>query len=172
MGLLQELENAINNPEQQASSDQLSNILETVQKAIVAQGVNPEVVQKLLSELGSQLRPIFQKLDQSDALKPVIDSTTPDQPASQSQLDSLIKPEAQSQIIKDIAAKTGIDASALHNLLPTLLPAVIGMLGMGASTLQGISKNLILRTFLDADKDGDVDLGDVFIHARKFILKV
>lgn len=171
MGLLQELEAAIQSPDQTASPDQLSNILETVQKAVVAQGINPEAVQKLLSELGSQLRPIFQKLDQADNLNPVIEATPATQPATQSQLDSLIKPEDQSKIIKDIASKTGIDASALHNLLPTLLPAVIGMLGMGASTLKGISKNPILRTFLDADKDGDVDLGDVFIHARKFVLK-
>jgi uncharacterized protein YidB (DUF937 family) len=172
MGLLQELESAINSSEHNASTDQLSNILETVQKAVVAQGINPEVVQKLLSELGSQLRPVLQNLDKTGALAPVIDSTSPEQPATQSQIDSLIKPEAQSQIIKDISTKTGIDASALSNLLPTLIPAVIGLLGMGASALKGISKNPILRTFLDADKDGDVDLGDVFIHARKFILKV
>jgi len=40
---------------------------------------------------------------------------------------------------------------------------------MGASTSGVGGSNSLLNTFLDSDRDGDTDLGDVFKFANRFL---
>ncbi|MCS6812634.1 MAG: hypothetical protein NZ772_03550, partial [Cyanobacteria bacterium] len=60
MGLFDQIVSAINNPTQEASSDQLSNILNTVQQVAASQGIDLSKAQSVLSILGTHVRTALQ----------------------------------------------------------------------------------------------------------------
>jgi hypothetical protein len=54
--------------------------------------------------------------------------------------------------------------------LPTLVPLALNFLKTGNSAQNpGNSSNSVLNSFLDADGDGDVDLGDALQMAGKYL---
>jgi hypothetical protein len=87
-------------------------------------------------------------------------------------LSSLLPPEAQSAVLQGVAGKTGLNASQLEGLIPSLLPIVMKFFNLGAGApggMAGMAQNPLLKQFLDSDRDGDVDLGDVFKFAGRFL---
>ena len=84
-------------------------------------------------------------------------------------LQSFLTPQLQQQIIQGVAQKTGLGTSTLETLVPSLLPAVMGFLNMGASTSGAQGANPVLNAFLDAGQGGNSDLGDVVKLANRFL---
>jgi hypothetical protein len=56
-----------------------------------------------------------------------------------------------------------VNASAIQSMLPALLPAIMGLLNMGAGKTGGT--NSLLSAFMG----GGNDLGDVFKFANRFL---
>jgi hypothetical protein len=189
MGLFFDVLSAINNPDQQANVEQLQNLATSVQQVASENNLDASTTQSVLSALGGALRPALQQQAQStggiDQLGGLLSQLTGggNNPlggilgqltggaGGMAALQNMIPQQLQDQIIQGVAQKTGLNASMIQGMLPTLLPAVMGMFQMGASKpgASGQGGNPLLNAFLDVDRDGDVDLGDMLKFANRFL---
>lgn len=163
MGLFFDVLSAINNPNQAASVDQLSQITGTVQQLATSQGIDPSTMQNVLSHLGGALRPVLEQ--QSGGLGGLVGQLA-GSGAAAGALSSLLTPQLQQQIVSAVSSRTGIDADTLQGMLPTLIPVVLNLLNMG-STSSG--SNPLLTAFLNNSNGQNADLGDVFKFAGRFL---
>lgn len=174
MGLFFDVLSSINNPNQGGSIAQLSQITGTVNELTTNNGLNPSAMQGIMSSLGPLLRPVLkeQATGGNNSLENVMNQFTGGGATGGlgGGLESIFAGPIQSQITNTIAQKTGLDSSMLQGIVPKLLPVVMGLLNMGKTTGgTGGGGNPLLTAFLDSDKDGDVDLGDVFKFANRFL---
>ncbi len=177
MGLFFDVLSSINNPNQNGSVEQLSSIMNTVQQAAASSGVEPSTVETVLSGLSGSLRPALQQQMTGGGMGNLLGQlagAASGGGGSLGGLTSLLTPELQQQLIEGVTQKTGVNAGIVQSLLPSLLPAVMQLLNMGSSTsggggLSGLASNPLLKSFLDGDRDQDVDLGDVFKFANRFL---
>ncbi|MFQ4142644.1 DUF937 domain-containing protein [Chlorogloeopsis sp. ULAP02] len=171
MGLFFDVLSAINNPNQQGSVNQLESITNSIQQLATNRGIQPSQIQSAMSVLGNILRPTLQKQQSAlggAQLQNLINQAVTTS-ASASGQQSLLSPQLQQQIVQAVSQKTGLSPNMIQAALPSLISAVLGFLNMGA-TIPGIqASNPILNTFLDSDRDGDTDLGDVLRFANRFI---
>jgi hypothetical protein len=82
-------------------------------------------------------------------------------------MQSLLPPQLQQQLIQAVSQKTGLDARMLQGLLPSLIPAVMGLLNMGSSQPGTGGNNALLNAFLKGGSSAD--LGEVFKFANRFL---
>ncbi|WNZ21930.1 DUF937 domain-containing protein [Leptolyngbya sp. NK1-12] len=178
MGLFDQILSAVNNPNQQASPDQLGAILNTVQQLSNRQGLNPSTTQTAMSVVGSYVRSALQQQRnaggnaRAEAIVNQYGGTSP----SLGALDALFSPAQQRQVADAVAQRTGISADQVIALLPILVPIVLNLLKQGsttrtanAPTANTTGSNSVLDSFLDADGDGDVDVGDAMSLAGRFL---
>lgn len=174
MGLFFDVLSAINNPGQQASVGQLDALMGSVQQLANSHGIEPSAMETILSGLGSSLRPALQQQATTGGLGGLLGQLGAGS-ASGGLLSSLLTPQLQQQLVQMLTQRTGISAGVIQSLLPSLIPIVVQLLNMGSSTdgpaggLASITSNPLLRSFLDSDNDQDVDLGDVFKFAGRFL---
>ncbi len=172
MGLFFDVLSSINNPNQGGSIEQLSQITNTVNELTSNNGLNPSAMQGIMSSLGPLLRPVLkeQMTGGNNPLDNVMGQLTGGGNTGLGGLESIFTGPVQTQIVNTIAQKTGLDSAMLQGIIPKLLPVVMGLLNMGKTTGgTGAGSNPLLNAFLDSDKDGDVDLGDVFKFANRFL---
>jgi hypothetical protein len=186
MGLFDQIASAIDNPNQQANPNQLNNILNVVQQLGGSRGIDPSTTQNMLSIVGSHVRSALQEKrsiaggDRAEALVEQYGGTTPDPRAVQ----SVFTPQQQQAVVQDAVQRTGLNSSLIQSLLPILVPIVLNLLQSGAANRgqqgapypnsnpnpnQGTGSNSVLGAFLDADRDGEVDIGDAISIASQFL---
>lgn len=180
MGLFFDVLSAINNPNQNASVEQLSSVAGSVQQLASQNGIDPSTMQNVLSGLGGALRPALQQQASGGGMANMLGQMATSQLSGQmgggggagglGSLTSLITP----QMIQGLTQQTGVNAGTLQSMLPALLPIVMQFLNMGASKTGGVAaasplSNPLLKSFLDSDRDQDVDLGDAFKFAGRFL---
>jgi hypothetical protein len=171
MGLFFDVLSAINNPAQQGSVSQLEALTGTLQQAANENGIASSQLPAIVSALGTAMGPILKQQQGMAGEAGLAQMMTQAVGAAggAGALQALFPPQVQAQLAQGVAQRTGLDPSILQSLLPTLLPVVLGMLNMGASQPGQQGSNPLLSAFLDADRDGDTDLGDVFNFATRFI---
>lgn len=171
MGLFFDVLSAINNPNQQANVDQLSGIVNTIQQATAAHGIESAKVPTLISTLGGFLRPVLQQQQTSLGHNQLVNliSQGIGGNSSLSIIQSLLPSQVQQEIIQGVSQKTGINASTVQILLPTLVPAVLSLLHLGASTPGHGDSNALLNTFLNSEHPEEADLGGVLKFANRFL---
>ncbi|MBV9388232.1 MAG: hypothetical protein JOZ78_17565 [Chroococcidiopsidaceae cyanobacterium CP_BM_ER_R8_30] len=170
MGLFFDVLSAINNPNQQASVSQLESITNTIQQVTANQGFDSSKTQSILSALGGAIAPALaqqQGLMGNNQIQDLVGRFGGG--AGDTALQSLFPAQVQQQIIQGVAQKTGVSPNLLQSMLPTLLPAVLGLLNIGASKPGVAGGNPLLNAFLDQNRDGSADLGDVFKFATRFL---
>lgn len=176
MGLFDQIISAVNNPNQQASPDQLGSLLNTVQQLSGRPGLDSNTTQTAISVVGSYVRSALQQqraaggASRAEAIVNQFGGASPNPNA----LSSLFNPSQQQQIAEAVSQRTGISSEQIMALLPILVPIVLGLLKQGSSTQQlpagnSGSANTVLNSFLDADGDGDVDVGDAMSMAGRFL---
>ncbi|MBD2461637.1 DUF937 domain-containing protein [Oscillatoria sp. FACHB-1407] len=176
MPLFDQILGAISNPNQQGSPDQLGNILNMVQQVSQNQGVDSGTTSTMMSVVGSYVRSALQQQratggnDRVESLVNQYGGTNPNMGA----LQALFSPAQQNQMAEAIAQRTGIDANTIQSLLPVLVPLALNFLKSGATNNNAPSsgstgQNSVLSSFLDADGDGDVDLGDTLSMAGRYL---
>lgn len=174
MGLFFDVLSSINNPNQSGSVEQLSTLTNAAQQLGAGNGVNASMLQTALSTVGGSLLPVLKQQSLApggnQALAGLLNQFTgAGVGAGTAALPSFLTPQLQQQIVQAISHKTGLSAAVLQPLLLGLIATAMGFLGMGASKPGVPGGNSILNTFLDSDRDGDTDLGDVFKFANRFI---
>ena len=177
MGLFDQIVGAINNPNQQASPDQIGMLLNTVQQFAGNQGIDPGTTQAVLSVVGSHIRSALQQqqatagTQQTAAIVNQYSGMNPSTAAVQ----AIFSPQQQQQVSQDAAQRTGLNAQTIQALLPIVVPIVLQLLQSGATNQSGQpsqpgqGSNTVLNSFLDSDNDGDVDVGDAFSLASRFL---
>lgn len=180
MGLFDQILGAIDSPNQQASPDQLSNILGTVQQLSNNQGIDSGTAQTAMSVVGGYVRSALQQqrqtqgADRAEAIVNQYAGTSPNNAAVQ----ALFGGSQLNQVTQAVSQRTGIPPQTIQMLLPILVPLVLNLLKTGASksntttastTSTAGTNNSVLNAFLDADGDGDVDIGDAMRLAGRYM---
>ncbi len=172
MGFFDQIVGAINNPNQEGSDSQLSNILGTVQQLSGGLGADSGTTQAAMSILGGHVRSALQEKREesgSTGVQEIINQfagTTPNPLA----VAALFSSGQITDIVQSISEKTGFDVSQIQNLLPTLVPIILNLLKTGNDTQNSEQpSNNVLNSFLDADGDGDVDIADAMGMASRFL---
>lgn len=163
-----EVLSAINDPNQQASVDQLEKMVASVQQVANNQGVNPNQMQSMMTILGGALQPILQQQRSQLGDGQLVSMLNRiDQPST---LTSILSPELQGQLIQTVTQKTGMQASIAQTMMPKLLPIVLGLFNMGTPTPGSVvDTNSLLSTFLDSGRASNTDLGNVIKFAGRFL---
>ena len=172
MSLFNQIVSAIGNPEQQASSNQLSSILNTVQQLASGDRANSDQIQSAMSIVGNFTRSALQTkrdLDGEQQVEGVIDRYAGTDPNPQA-VQSLFSPLQIVEMTQQITNKTGLNPQLIQGLLPTLVPLVLNFLKTGSKT-GNIAGNPVVSSFLDADGDGDVDIADAMMLAGRYLGK-
>jgi hypothetical protein len=176
MGMFDIIAGAIANPSTQGSNSQVGNILSAVQQIAGSQGASTAATPALMSTVGGFVRSSLQEKRQTQgnaAVEGLINQfagTNPNVAAVQ----ALFNQSQQSQVAEAVANKTGLNSQAIIAMLPVLVPLVLNLLKTGANkadapAAQTAQGNPVLNAFLDGDRDGDVDLGDIMAQAGKFM---
>jgi hypothetical protein len=173
MGLFFDVLSAINNPNQEASVDQLGQVMNNINSVANDHGVEPSTMQKVMSALGPALQPALKEQIQggNNPLENIMGSLTGGGNAGLGGLASLIPVELQEKIVAGVAQRTNLDSSVIQGMIPQLIPLVMNLFSLGKTTsgVGGPLNNPLLKSFLDSDRDGDVDLGDVFQFGNRFL---
>lgn len=168
-----EVLSAINDPNRQASIEQLSLVQTSVQKLAKSQGLEAAQIQLMMTDLGGHLRSVLQpqqpQLGIEDPPTTILSQLTATESTTAPQ--SLIPPELQQHMVEVMAQKTGVSADTIQSLLPQLLLVVMELLNLGASKSGSSDSdaNPLLTAFLGGDRDGSADLGKVMQLAGRFL---
>ena len=172
MGLFDQILGAIDNPNQQASPNQLGGILGAVEQLSGNHGVDAGTTQLAMSVLGGYVRSALQDVRsqsgdaQAQQVVNQFSGTNPNPDAVQ----SLFGGGQLTQIVEDIAQKTGLNNGTVQAMIPVLVPIVLNLLQTGSNAQNPAQGgNSVLNAFLDGDGDGDVDITDAMSMASRFL---
>jgi uncharacterized protein YidB (DUF937 family) len=185
MGVFFEILSAINNPEQKASINQLSQVTNAIQSLTDERGIDPSMTQSIMSTVGGYMRSALQQKDETggagqignlvgqlagggNQIGSIVGQLAGGNP-SFSAIQSFIPPQIQQQMIEGLVQKTGLPTNAIQGMLPTLLPTVFNLLQMGSSKPGVSASNPVLNAFLDSSSEGGADLGNVIKFANRFL---
>jgi len=172
MSLFDQIMSAVANPQQQASPDQLGSILGMAQQLAGNQGLDSNATQAVMSLLGSHVRSSLQnqQANQGSGHVQSLVNQFAGLGSNPQAVSALFPGGAQQQVSENIAQQTGLNAGTIQSMLPVLVPLVLNLLQSGSVQQGGQSAgNPVLNAFLDADRDGDVDMGDVMGMAGQFL---
>ena len=171
MGLFDQIINSIDNSNQEASSGQVATILSSMQQLSNSYGANPSTVQSALSIVGNYVRSALQQkraTDGNEEAQAVVNQYSGTYPNPEA-VHRLFSPNQQQQVAQDTAQRTGLNMNTIQEMLPILVPIVLNLLQTGTRNQnpQGAA-NPVLSAFLDADRDGDVDIADAMHMAGRY----
>lgn len=172
MSLFDQIMSAVANPQQQGSTDQLGNILGVAQQVAGNQGLDSGATQAIMSLLGGHVRSSLQntQANQGSGQAQMLVNQYAGLGSNSQAVNALFPGAMQQQVAESIAQRTGLNSGIIQSMLPVLVPLVLNMLQSGASAqgTQAGGGNPVLNAFLDADRDGDVDIGDMMGMAGQF----
>ncbi|MDB9524720.1 DUF937 domain-containing protein [Oscillatoria sp. CS-180] len=172
MSLFDHVVRAVNNPELQANTGQVGNILQVVNQLSSQQGLDSSTTQMLMTVVGQHVRTALNQ-QRSQTSQAQAESLVDRYSGTQANLDavrSLFTPKEEAETVQDAARNTGLDAQQIQRLLPIVVPVVLQFLKLGSNQRSGAGgNNAILSAFLDADGDGDTDVGDALSVAGRFL---
>jgi Bacterial protein of unknown function (DUF937) len=172
MGLFDQILGAVANPNQQGNIDQLGSIINTVQQLAGSTGADSNAMQTVLSLVGGQVRTALQEKRETEgpeAVQALVNQFAGDSNNPEA-VNSLFSPAMLQQVVQLVSSRTGFDAGTIQQMLPSLVPMVLGVLNSGASAQNPQSgSNPVLNSFLDSDGDGDTDIADAMRMASKFM---
>jgi hypothetical protein len=160
MGLFDQILGVVNNS---GGLGQLTGIVNTVQQLSNSSGVDSSTMQSLFSVVGSQVRSSLQskQATEGDAAVENLVNQFAGTSANPTAVNSLFSSEIQQQVVDIAAQRTGIDATTIQQLLPTIVPLVLNFLQSAG--------NPVLSSFLDVDGDGDVDIADAMQLVSRYL---
>lgn len=170
MGLFDQVLGAIADPRRQASTGKMAQILGSAKQIAQENNADTDTMQQAMSIIGGFVRTSLQEKRQQsgdDAAQALIDEGAANGAAVISQLFN----SAQiNEMVKAVTQKTSLNSNQVQGILPVVLPLVMRFLSTG-NAKQGMPAdgNPILTAFLDANGDGEADMGDMLGMAGKFM---
>jgi len=161
MGLFDNLLSAVTGA---AGNPGIAQALQLITSKADAAGIDSAQLKALLSGATPTLRNALNDVRQqggNDGLDALLNKLGGTQENPQA-VTELLGANGADQLANQLGAKAGVQPASVQALLPAMIPALLGLLkNSGGSKSSFIS-------FLDADKDGDVDLADLMALAGKF----
>ena len=173
MSIFNQIISAIDNPEKEASNNQLSTILDTVQQLSGNYQANPDAVQSAMSIVGNYTKSALQQQRSQGGTAQVnqlINQFGGTQANSQV-LSTLFNSSQVQDMIQQISLRTGLNANTIQGMLPILVPLVLNFLKTGNDKRNIQGNNPVVSSFLDSDGDGDVDLKDAINMASRYLAR-
>lgn len=171
MGLLEQFMGAVNNPNQLANVDQLASIFGILQQLSANHNIDSGTVQTILSIVSGYVRSSLQNTQNesgSEQVQSLVNQYSSLAP-SQEAVTALLSSSQAVEIEQVIGEKTGLDPAIIQQILPVLVPIVLNLLQSGASNDNPQGANPLLNSFLDADGDGNLNIGDAMNLASRFL---
>jgi hypothetical protein len=168
MSLFDAIAGAIANPDQQGNSDQLGFILGAVQSIAGSHTGDPSNSANIMSAVGNVVQGALQNYQANVGTEGVENLVNQVANGEVSNPVAALFGGQEQQVVDMISQRTGIDASQITAMLPTILPMVLQLLQSGNSSSGG-GGNSVLNAFLDSNQDGSVDLGDLMSQAGRFL---
>ena len=173
MSLFNLIVNALDNPEQEASTGQLGEIMNTVKQVSNTAHTSSSSVESAMSILGKYTKSALQdKRNQEGegSVQQIINQFAGTQSSNQV-VSTLFSNNQLGQIFAEIEDRTGINQDTLKSMIPLLLPLVLNLLKTGnrSSNEPNQNNNSVLSGFLDTDGDGHVDIADALSLASKYL---
>ncbi|NEP54288.1 MAG: DUF937 domain-containing protein [Moorea sp. SIO3C2] len=170
MGLFDQVMGAIQDPNREASIRQLGQIVSMAQQAAQDNNVNSSATQQAASVVGGFIQSALREKQQTQGLDAVLDIVQKGSTDGAGALSMLFSPEQQATVAQTVSQKTGLDTDQVQSMLPMVIPIVMKFLNQGAAKAGSQAEgNPLVSAFLDSDGDGDVDMGDVFKMAGRFM---
>jgi hypothetical protein len=174
MGLFDQIINAIDSVDMQGNASQIDSNLNTMKQLSNGFGADPNLTQSALSIVGNHVRGALQQQraqNGAESAQNIVNQYSGTESNSQA-VNSLFSSSQVEQIVAEVASKTGLNMGVVQQMLPMLIPVVLNMLRSGtqAQNPQG-GANPVLNAFLDADRDGDVDIADAMQMASRHLGK-
>jgi len=173
MSLFEEVLNAINEPDKQANSTQISQIIGVIEQFSQVGNVNDQKSQALTSIVGKYVRSALKEKQQSQGIEEaeaVIEKYGGTSPNAEA-VNAVMTPHQQQEMAEEAAKSTGLNREVIESMLPSLIPVVLNLLQTGATKVKnpGSVSNSVLQSFLDTDGDEDVDIADALSLAKQFL---
>ena len=173
MSLFKQILNAIDSPELEASSNQLSSILGTVQQLSdsSSNSANYTDIQSAMSMIGNFTRSALQEkrsFGGENQARQIVNQFAGTQ-ASPLAVQTLFNSSQLQNMIATISNRTGLNSQTINSLLPILVPLVLNFLKTGNNPSNAQAANPVLNNFLDTDRDGDVDIADAMSMASRYL---
>ena len=171
MSIFNQILSAIDNPEQEASNNQLGSIIDTVQQLSGNYQANPSSVQSAMSMVGNYTKSALQQQRRQggDARVNQLVNQFGGTQASPQILSTLFGSSQLQNMVEQISRRTGLNSRTIMSMLPILVPLVLNMLKTGNNNRNVQRSNPVLNSFLDSDGDGDVDLNDMMNMASRHL---
>lgn len=162
MGIFNQILDAVNSPERQASWGQVGTIVDTVQQLSNNYQTNPDNVQSALSIVGNYTRSALQqqRLKGGESQAQQIVNQYGGVSRNSQVVQALFNMPQIEQMVMEIEKRTGLRGDTIQGMLPVLVPLVLNFLKTGNHSQNSLGSNPVLNQFLDADGDGDVDMAD------------
>lgn len=171
MSLFNQILNAINNPEQEGSTGQLSNIFGTIEQLSNNYQTSPSAIQSALSIIGNYTRSSLKEKRNTEGeqqVQQIINQFGGTQPSPQV-VNMLFNMPQLEQMLQQVESKTGINSRTIQSMLPVLVPLILNFLKTGNNAQNPQASNSVANSFLDADGDGDVDIADAMGMAMQYL---
>ncbi|MBE9043146.1 DUF937 domain-containing protein [Pleurocapsales cyanobacterium LEGE 10410] len=171
MSIFNQILSAIDNPEREASTNQLGTILDTVQQLSGNYQANPSAVQSAMSIVGNYTKSALRQQRTQGGTSQVnqIIERFGGTGANSQVLSALFGSSQLQDMILQISRRTGLDARTIQGMLPILVPLVLNLLRTGNSRRNIQDNNPVANSFLDSDGDGDVDMNDAINMASRYL---
>lgn len=169
MSIFNLIVNALDNPQQQASVGQLTNIIKTVETLSSNSNISVTALESAMSILGKHTKTALQekqKQEGENSVQQLINQFAGTQ--SNNQIVNLLFSQPQIQnILTEIHQKTAIEPKTIQSMMPMLLPLVLNLLKTGQ--FNSLTKNSVLTGFLDTNGDGEIDIADALSLAHRYL---
>jgi hypothetical protein len=171
MSIFEQIISAIDNPDREASTNQLGSILDTVQQLSANHQTKPDAIQSAMSIVGSYTKSALQQKRSSGDLTEInqLVNQFGGTQANSQVLSALFSNSQLQDMVKQISLRTGLNSQTILSLLPILVPLVLNLLKTGNKKGNVQAQNPVVNGFLDSDADGDVDLTDAMKMASRYL---
>ena len=139
----------------------------------------------LAGAIGSVLKPALREAGQSGGMEGIdaLLGSIKQNADSPRQLEQTLGRERMEQMVGKAQQKSGLPPDMIMSMLPVIIPAIISLLQSGSrsaapsaqsgatagDTLGSLAANPLLKSFMDSDGDGDVDMTDIVAMGSKFL---
>ena len=153
-----------------------------------ARQIPPQAAEGLAGTIGSVLKPALREAGQQGGIEGIdaLLGSLKQNANSPQALERTLGHDRMEQMVNKAQQKSGLPADAILSMLPVIIPAVVALLQSGSrqgaapsaqagataaagDPLAGLASNPLLKGFLDADGDGDVDMQDIVRLGSKFL---
>ena len=173
MKLFDQIVSAISNPTQQASTNQIGTVLSAVQQLSQTYHTDPGTTQSILSIVSHFVRSSLREkraTGGNNAVQALVNQFS-GTAANSAAIAALFSIPQLNEMISAIAERTGLNPQQIQGMLPLLIPVVLQLLQTGASSQNPqTDSNPVLNQFLDANNDGEVNIGDAIQLASRFLM--